>query len=132
MATRNTIQRQLVLQAVQAMQNHPTADEIHVQVAGEHPYISKATVYRNLNLLADTGQIRRVTHLNAADRFDFQLKPHYHIICNCCGKVFDVNLPYDHTLMARVENPDGFVLQGYEITFNGLCPECCKGTSKPI
>ena len=52
MQTRNTIQRQIVLQAVNQLHNHPTADAIYAFIAAQHPTISKATVYRNLNQLA--------------------------------------------------------------------------------
>ena len=48
MQTRNTVQRQIVLQAVLRMHDHPTADTVYAAVAAEHPSISKATVYRNL------------------------------------------------------------------------------------
>ena len=57
MQTRNTIQRQIVLQAVNQMHNHPTADAIYAVIAAQHPTISKATVYRNLNQLAAQGEI---------------------------------------------------------------------------
>ena len=60
MQTRNTIQRQIVLQAVNQMHNHPTADAIYAVIAAQHPTISKATVYRNLNQLAAQGEILRV------------------------------------------------------------------------
>ena len=60
MQTRNTIQRQIVLQAVNQMHNHPTADAIYAVIAAQHPTISKATVYRNLNQLASQGEILRV------------------------------------------------------------------------
>lgn len=123
---RNTLQRQLVLDAVQAMHNHPTAEEIYSRIASTHPTISRGTVYRNLGLLADQGRIRRVSHLNAADRFDFELKPHYHFCCEGCGGVFDVELPYNHQLLSQVTNPGGFVFKGYEITFEGLCPQCSQ------
>ena len=42
MQTRNTIQRQIVLQAVNQMHNHPTADAIYAVIAAQHPTISKA------------------------------------------------------------------------------------------
>ena len=78
MQTRNTIQRQIVLQAVNQMHNHPTADAIYAVIAAQHPTISKATVYRNLNQLAAQGEILRVPVPTGADHFDFNIKPHYH------------------------------------------------------
>ena len=52
MEKRNTIQRSLVLNAVNKLQCHATADEVYDEIAKEHPNISKATVYRNLKLLS--------------------------------------------------------------------------------
>ena len=71
MQTRNTVQRQIVLQAVRSLHDHPTADSVYAVVAAEHPSISKATVYRNLNQLALQGEILRVPVPTGADRFDF-------------------------------------------------------------
>ena len=73
MQTRNTIQRQIVLQVVNQMHNHPTADAIYAVIAAQHPTISKATVYRNLNQLAAQGEILRVPVPTGADHFDFNI-----------------------------------------------------------
>ena len=54
---RNTKQRKLVLDAVRQSYNHPTADEIYNAVREQDDKISRGTVYRNLNLLADAGEI---------------------------------------------------------------------------
>ena len=64
MLRRNTIQRSLVYEAVNALQNHATADEIFALIAKDHPHISKGTVYRNLNQLVEDGEIRAI--INAA------------------------------------------------------------------
>lgn len=93
MQTRNTIQRQIVLQAVNQMHNHPTADAIYAVIAAQHPTISKATVYRNLNQLAAQGEILRVPVPTGADHFDFNIKPHYHVRCTKCGGVFELFMP---------------------------------------
>lgn len=128
---RNTIQRGLVLQAVQNLKTHPTAEEIYSAIALQHPTISRGTVYRNLNLLVEQGAVRRVTHLkNAADRFDFELKPHYHFHCSGCNKVFDADLPYQNDFLAQVPNPQGFSFEAYEIVFTGYCAACQKAATK--
>lgn len=56
MQTRNTIQRQIVLQAVNQMHNHPTADAIYAVIAAQHPTISKATVYRQSEPAGSSGR----------------------------------------------------------------------------
>ena len=60
MAKRNTIQRSLVLEAVNKLQCHATADEVYAEISKDHPTISKATIYRNLNVLSELGEIRRL------------------------------------------------------------------------
>jgi len=127
MATRNTIQRKLVWEAVKKLHNHPTVDEIYKVVAEEHHNISKGTVYRNLNLLAENGYILKVEVPEAADRFDFNTKPHYHIYCKGCGQVFDIDMPYlNDIIMQNVHDTHGFIIEGHDIVFKGLCPECSQ------
>ena len=126
LSTRNTIQRQMVLAAVNHLRHHPTAEEIYAHVALAHPSISRSTVYRNLGQLADGGQIRRVSHLNAADRFDCELTPHHHFYCEGCAKVFDAGVGYDADLLARIPKGDPFLYKTYNITFTGLCPRCAQ------
>ena len=75
---RETKQRQMVLQAVQARKDHPTADQIFNDVHKLDPKISHGTVYRNLNLLCEDGLICHV-RVPGADRFDLRTDLHYHI-----------------------------------------------------
>lgn len=129
MPQRNTLQRQLVLQAVQALHSHPTAEDVYTEVSRQHPSISRATVYRNLNALAQQGEVRRVSHLNAADRFDFSLHPHYHFRCTRCGRVYDADLPYQEGLLDAVPNAAGHHIGTAEITFTGICAACESETN---
>ena len=54
-------QRELVLQKVEQLCDHPTAEEIFDLAARECPRLSLGTVYRNLNSLVDAGRVRRVS-----------------------------------------------------------------------
>lgn len=118
------MQRQIVLQAVLRMHDHPTADTVYAAVAADHPSISKATVYRNLNQLANQGEIRRVPVPNGADRYDFNLEEHYHVRCTRCGKVYDVHMPRIDNLIDRLEDASGVDVQRYDILFEGVCQGC--------
>lgn len=124
MSCRNTIQRTLVKDAVMAMTCHPTADEIYDEVLKKCPGISKGTVYRNLNRLADEGEILRVAVANAPDRFDRTACPHCHFRCLECGHVCDFQLAHDLEIDQRL-NP-GFVVKDYELVINGYCSECAE------
>ena len=90
MERRNTIQKQLVLEAVARLHNHPTAEQVYAKVVKEHPTISKATVYRNLASLSEDGRLRHLPMPAGADRFDHRLDEHAHIECMACGRLDDV------------------------------------------
>ena len=124
MNRRNTIQGALVLETVRRLQCHATADEVYAEVAREHPHISRATVYRNLNRLAERGEIRKLEVPGGADRFDHRCHDHCHVRCERCGRVFDVDMDYVPGLEQRIRDAHGFVFSGYDILFRGICPEC--------
>ena len=124
MNRRNTIQGALVLEAVRRLQCHATADEVYAEVAREHPHISRATVYRNLNRLAERGEIRKLEVPGGADRYDHRCHDHYHARCLGCGRLFDIEMDYIADLEKAVKDAHGFAISGHDILFNGLCPAC--------
>ena len=121
---RNTIQRTLVLEAVNRLKSLATADEIYHLIAKEHPNISRGTVYRNLKQLSESGEIRKLEIPGGADRFDHRCHDHYHIRCLKCGRVFDVEMEYMEDLGKRIKNTHGFEFSGHDIIFKGICPGC--------
>ena len=126
MIRRNTIQRSFVLKAVNKLRCHATADEIYNEIHKEHPTISRATVYRNLKLLSEVGEIRRLEIPGSADRFDHISCNHYHVKCEVCGRLFDVDMDFVSGLEKEIRDAHGFDFTGYDIIFHGICPECKK------
>ena len=126
MMRRHTIQRSLVLKAVNKLQCHATADEIYEEIIKEHPNVSRATVYRNLNLLSETGHIRKIEIPGGADCFDHLCHDHCHVKCEKCGRIFDVDMEYVTGLEKNIRNDRGFSFTGYDIIFRGICPNCQK------
>lgn len=121
---RNTIQRTLVLDAVNRLKSHATADEIYEAVIQTHPRISRATVYRNLNQLADDAEIQKLEMPDGPDRFDHILQRHYHAKCSRCGRVFDVEMDYMEDIISLVKDAHGFAIDGHNLVFTGVCPSC--------
>ncbi|WP_407832062.1 Fur family transcriptional regulator [Treponema porcinum] len=124
MDTRSTIQESIVFDAVQKLHNHATADEIFTEVTRQNPRISRGTVYRNLNKLTQAGKIKKVSVSEGADRFDHMKIEHYHIRCENCGKLSDVDMDWINGLDWNIKDKKGFMLTGYDIIFIGLCPDC--------
>lgn len=124
MASRQTIQRELIKQELCSMANHPTADEVYASIHEKHPTISKATVFRTLGKLADEGEALRVRINNGADHFDHQTFAHYHVHCAECGRVDDVMMPLADDVEERASKVSDYVITGYTLQFDGICPAC--------
>lgn len=120
---RNSRQRQMVLDAVTARCDHPTADQIYMDVRANDDRISRGTVYRNLGILLENDEITNVK-LPLAERYDSRRDRHYHIVCTSCGKVFDAPLGYHQQFDEQIEKETGFRINRHNLIFEGLCPEC--------
>ena len=74
-------QRESIKNFLLSRYDHPTADTIYMNVREEFPNISLGTVYRNLALLTELGEVVKITSAEGADRFDGHVEPHSHFIC---------------------------------------------------
>ena len=126
---RTTRQRQLVLAAVRARADHPTADQIFLDAREADGKISRGTVYRNLAELAAQGEITHA-RLPGADRYDLRQDQHYHLYCTRCGQVVDAPIPYRPEDDAAVEQATGFQITRHRLVFEGLCPACAAANHK--
>ena len=124
MQSRNSAQRNLVLNIMEGNKSHPTADNIYKEARKADPHISRGTVYRNLNLLVQRGEILRLSIDEGSDRYDGNSSPHYHFKCSKCGNVSDVDIPYISQLN-NIADASGEVLS-HNIIFTGICKCCCK------
>ncbi len=79
-------QRESILQYLRSATCHPTAEDIYHHIQTDNPNISLGTVYRNLTLLSDLGQIQKISTLDGPDRFDGNFLPHYHFVCREIGR----------------------------------------------
>ena len=122
---RNSKQRRIILDAVTARCDHPTADQIYLDVRSVDEKISRSTVYRNLNLLAENGDISTVNS-PTAERYDFRCEKHYHVICRMCKKVFDAPIEYNPDLDKYVSDETNFKIENHVMIFEGVCPDCQK------
>ena len=119
-------QRQMVLDVVKNRTKHPTADKVYEILKKDHPEISLVTVYRNLNLLAEMGEISRVETSSVKDHYDGNQLPHAHFVCRRCGGVFDLGL--DISLLLRsVKGVEGsFQVEDCKVLVQGVCEDCLK------
>jgi len=124
--TRQTIQREIVFQTVKEMKNHPTAEFVFEKIQKKYPSLSKATVYRNLKILAGQGRLKHIEMPDSADRFDHFTDNHYHMKCTVCSKVYDVDMPYFDKISEFIKDTKGFDIKTHELVFKGVCKDCKK------
>lgn len=124
MALKYSRQRESIKDFLMTTKEHPTADTVYMNVRKEYPNISLGTVYRNLTLLADMGEIVRLHLGDGTDHFDACTKPHYHFVCTECGKVSDLQLETVDSIneIAGI-NFDGRI-HGHVTYFYGKCGSC--------
>lgn len=117
-------QRECIRQNLLQRSDHPTAEMVYEDVRAALPNISLGTVYRNLILLTERGEILKLSMPDGPDRFDGNIYPHAHFLCKECGKFCDL----------AIENPEGIfdrIVPGYRgeihggtIQMFGICEEC--------
>jgi len=121
---RLTTQRQIILEELGKVTSHPTANEVYDMVRKRLPRIGLGTVYRNLELLADSGVILKLEVGGTQKRFDATVAPHYHIRCSVCGKVDDIDIPVQENINQVAMEASNYKVLGHHIEFSGICPSC--------
>jgi Fe2+ or Zn2+ uptake regulation protein len=127
-----TAQRRVVLQAVLDLGSHPTADEVHASSAVRKAGVSRATVYRTLENLAQLGAIFKVSHMGSAIRYDGRIELHHHFVCLRCNAITDIASKKLNTIPILDAKEFGFVVKGFRVQLSGLCRHCLKDKTKTL
>ncbi len=128
---RVTTERLALLDEVFAQHGHLDAEQLFMRMKAHGHKISRATVYRNLDLLVECGLVRkyRLGH----DRFLFEHvhpgQSHDHIACRECGSVVEFVSPAISSLLKEILKAHGFVPEESALQVMGLCGICA--TSRP-
>ena len=123
---RNTKQLSFILDTIKMMPRHFTADDVYEEVKKEYPGLGQATVFRNLNKMAEEGILLRIEVPGGAREYELMAPKHYHAKCMKCGKLFDIEMDYMPNLEKKVKDAHGFQFSGHDIIFTGLCSSCIK------
>lgn len=126
MVLKHSKQRDCIKEFLDGRKDHPTADVVYMNVRKSFPNISLGTVYRNLTLLADIGEIARIRVGDGVDHFDAVTAPHYHFVCRECGSVTDLGAENIDALTRSVAKDFKGQIEGHSTYFYGKCEKCCK------
>ena len=121
-------QREAIKEFLMKRKDHPTADMVYLGLLDKFPNLSLGTVYRNLTLLSDTGEINRLRLGDGVDHFDGNTMPHYHFICEKCGRVMDLEAKGLDAVVALADCDFRGRIKGHVTYFYGECPDCTEGS----
>jgi Fe2+ or Zn2+ uptake regulation protein len=120
-----TPQRQSIFRALSVSPVHPTAEAVYATVSTDMPTISLRTVYQTLNDLAAMGEVQALDLGTGSTRFDPNLEPHHHLVCDVCGRVDDLHAEFPGVAVPAGD-PSGFQVSTTEIVFRGRCARCAE------
>lgn len=132
--TRNTVQKQLIMDCLKNSGSHMTVEEIYNDIKEHHKNISIATVYRNLKLMEEQGAVRKlymeddsVSFFELSDKSEHS---HHHLVCSNCGTIFDFDFDLLDPIEKTIEKQTGFLIKDHRVVFYGICKKCRdKGSS---
>lgn len=128
-ALKHSRQRDSIKEFLMTRTDHPTADVVYQELREIYPNISLGTIYRNLSLLAEIGEIQKIYTGDGADHFDAQIKPHYHVVCTRCHRVTDLDMDFLTSVDELASRYYDGIIEKHTTNFYGVCSECLKKNS---
>jgi len=116
-----TRQRKTILEIIKSSPGHITAEEIYAKAKQIMPSIAIGTVYRNLGLMEEAGEIRRLPIPDKPDKYDKSTEPHEHLICQKCGEIADL---FVSGLREYLKQQTGIEITGYDLNLRYICEKC--------
>lgn len=126
MSLKYSRQRESIKENIMNRMDHPTADMIYSDIRQIYPNISLGTVYRNLALLSERGEIMKIHTKDGSLHFDRNTAPHDHFVCRSCSRITDIEAPSAEDLKAAASADFPGRIDECTVTFYGLCEECVK------
>ena len=129
-STKQFRKRNAILTYLRQTDAHPSAEMVYSHLRQEFPDISLGTVYRNLAMFKNRGEIASLGTVNGVERFDGNTMPHVHFICTGCDGVSDLpQIDVPEALNREVTAQTGGQIDLCQLTFVGRCNKCLGGTT---
>lgn len=122
-----TEQRRTIYEVIMESEEHLNAEEIFIRAKQRYPSLAVGTVYRNLKLMEEAGEILHIRTGDGADRYDKTLHIHDHMECICCRKFMDIPT---HDILDILREQTGMDIISYQLNVKGVCPECQKNKAE--
>lgn len=126
MIRKQSKQRDIVLNYMKQIKGHVSAEQVFEDLNKDEKTVSLATVYRNLNILVQMNEIKKIAHPVYGYVYDKTCDPHYHLHCVVCDQLYDFPYPYMLELDDEMEKNTGLKVYSHNTIFEGICESCAK------
>jgi Fur family ferric uptake transcriptional regulator len=128
-----TRERAAILAAVLDSHDHFNVENLYLRLRSHHHPVSRATIYRTLNLLLETGVVDRARF--GSDEFSYEQmrgrEHHDHMVCSACGQVVEFMSGEIERLQDAACEEHDFLPQSHRLTIFGLCSICSGRDALP-
>ncbi len=125
---RNTPEREMIIREIFSIHDHFDADELFLRLRNKNKIVSRASVYRTIPLLIESGLVKEVYFENGHLHYEhiYGHKHHCHLRCICCGKVLEFGADELVRIESQIGRRYGFVITSHRFEVVGYCPECAQ------
>jgi Fur family ferric uptake transcriptional regulator len=125
---RNTPERETIIDEIFSIHDHFDVDELFLRLRNKKNRISKASLYRTIPLLLDSGLIKEVYFENGHLHYEhiYGHKQHCHLRCVSCGRIIEFADDAITTIQVRIEKKYDFAITSHRFEFLGYCSQCAQ------
>lgn len=116
-----TMQRRAILELLHRRPGHWTAEEIYQDLRPRFGALSRATVYKTLELLCEVGELQPLRLRGDVTHYDTLTHSHHHFLCESCGAIVDLEIECPIRAEGQVQ---GHRVDRCVSLFAGVCKEC--------
>lgn len=123
---RNTPERDMIIEEISSFRDHFDVDELFLRMRNKKKRVSRASLYRTIPLLVESGLIKEVYFENGHLHYEhiYGHKHHCHLRCLCCGKTIEFADHEIEKIQDKIGKKFGFVKTSHRFEILGFCPQC--------
>ena len=121
-----TKERKAILDEVLTYKKHFDSEELFIRMHKKSSKVSRASVYRTLSLLLESGIIERVENIEKQSKYELKIgkKHHDHMLCLSCGKIIEFYSDDLEKLQDEICLKEGFESKNHKLEILGYCRDC--------
>ncbi len=125
---RKTPERETIIEEIFSIHDHFDVDELFLRLRNKRKRISKASLYRTIPLLIESGLVREVYFEDGHLHYEhiYGHKDHSHLRCNRCGRIIEFDDDEIGTLQKRIGKRYNFAVTAHRFELIGYCPQCAQ------